>query len=160
VLSLERASGRQALLVNLVAPGTDLRGRIEGDNAWIYEFAARREATYDFYFWEVDGTGVVQFKGPSPPASLRFEFSDVAPVITVDSDAAVQLARTYGAEPYLQAHPDARPRAVAAKFVGGLPAWSVTFYVNPTTCQLGPIYIDARTGALLARDLWCLSLGR
>jgi hypothetical protein len=156
ILSLERASGRQTVLFNLVSNGSDLDGRIQGESTWSYEFAERRETTYTFYFWAVTEAGDVQFRGPALPV-LPFAFSDLGPVITIDSDAAVELARSYGAEPYVRAHSDARPRPLAARFVGGLPVWNVRFDAKSAPCELGPIYIDARTGDLLARDLWCLS---
>ncbi len=105
------------MLFNIVTNGSVLDGRVQGENPWTYEFAERQGVTYTFYIWEVWSSGEVRFSGPLLPV-LRWEFSDLAPTIALDSDSAVQLARSYGAERYLRSHPDARARPLSAMFLG------------------------------------------
>jgi hypothetical protein len=157
VRGFEEASGRRSLLVNITAFGILPSGApIADGGAWFYIFSDPRDLK--LYNWQVYSDGRVLLY-PDVPDIAHHVRAELFPETTIDSPRAWTLALSYGAKPYLDRYPNAHA-AMNCAFRAGIPTWQVRFFdefARPRPCELGPIYIDARTGELLSADLYCLT---
>lgn len=159
IRSLETASGRQTILVSLGGSGLDQDGRLLSGDGWQYVFAERAGNVVNLYEWTLRSTGALELTGPYSPFNNRVDFTEIGPVLAVDSDEAVRLGRRYGAQPFVDKYPNAHV-TMTCRFQGRLPTWEMKFWDHSPTgtrCELGPIYVNAQTGDLLARELSCLN---
>lgn len=156
IRSLERSSGRKSFLVEINAPSVTQEGVSTPGDGWQYTYAEVVGTHTDLYPWTVYSTGQIEFHGRQPNVS-RLEINDIEPLLVIDSDTAARLGREYGAQAYVDRYSQVRIH-MRVRLLGGLVVWEVSFFapVTQTRCEL-PIWLLAKTGELLARDLRCLS---
>jgi hypothetical protein len=155
IRSLERSSSRRSFLVEIGTPAATQEGVSAPGDGWEYTFAEIVGTRIDLYRWTVFSTGGVKFRGPEPNVS-RLEINDIEPLL-VDSNTAARLGREYGAQAYVDRYTQVRIH-MSIRLLRGLVVWELSFFapVSQTGCEL-PIWLLAKTGELLARDLRCLS---
>jgi hypothetical protein len=161
VRALEDASGRRSVLMRLAGPAEQDSGRIASGSHWGYVFADHDALTSQetrIRIWAVWSDGRVTFEESLNVGQTAV--AEIGPALQFDSPQVVRMAREYGAQPYLDRYPSAIA-GTGAEYLGGRVVWQVVFFgagVGRPPCELGPIYIDARTGELLHADLGCLKL--
>ena len=80
---------------------------------------------------------------------------NLAPHLVVDGPQIIKIALDSGAAAYTQRYPETQVRTVYS-FQAGEPVCELLFSDRSAHCDLGPIFIHARTGELLSRRLNCL----
>jgi hypothetical protein len=158
VLQLEKQARSTTVLASVFA-FAHLDGHVGADGGWDYTFIDVRPNLDQAYVWSVEGTGIVNVVGPVPPTA-HLDLVDLAPSLVLDSDRATSLARGYGADAYIAKHPNAIVQ-ITYRFLGGQPICHLHYLDNSSGrdgCEID-IYLHASSGALMARDLSCLSGG-
>ena len=159
VRGLERAAGREGMLVAFGGRATQ-QGTLHPDSAWHYTFADQTAGNnLKFHAWNIYPDGTVGYAGEVGDfLRPRYDVTELEPVLVVDSPEAVRLGRQYGAQPFVDRYPAATV-PMLCRFIGRVPTWEIYFAERPPAgprCSLGPIFINAQTGDLLARSLGCL----
>jgi hypothetical protein len=151
--TLERAQGRQTTRLVWVSTQVNLDGR---GGAWRYQFGEIVEGRASLYEWNVSTDGTVQHLGRVTEL-VRVEYGELRP-LTIDSPEMARLGLEYGGQRFIDRYPTVRTVvSVIYRHLGGKPVCNLVFRAEPDVECIVPIYIDAQTGALMARDLSCLS---
>ncbi len=156
IRSLEQASGRSTILIGLEGSGILQDGRVSEGSGWDYYFSETIGGIPRIYQWTVYETGAIRLLGPLAPIA-HWDFTEIGPVIRLDSDAAIAAGRRYGAQPFVDRYPGTLVRG-ALRFQGLVPTWELHFGELPPEgplCQI-VVFLDAQNGDSLAQDLSCL----
>ena len=101
--------------------------------------------------------------GPGMPASIvattLFVFTstrEIGPALVHDSPELARLARSHGAQPYVDRFPMALV-GVVYRYRFGTPEGYANFFDDVATSCHVEIYVNFETGGLLGRDLTCLN---
>jgi len=108
--------------------------------------------------WDILPDGTVEYAGEVGDfLRPRYDVTELEPVLVADSPEAARLGRQYGAQPFVDRYPTATVR-MSCRFIGRVPTWQIHSELPPVgpRCELGPIFINAQNGDLLARRLGCL----
>jgi len=155
IRQIETATGRRTILVWMSVAGADANGIVEPGNAWHYTFADRATERIAYYDWAVRDTGAIEPRDVFPLPGL--EITEIT-IVSIDSDQAARLARSYGGQTYFDRFSNAHIR-MAVRYIQGKLVWDLLLQGAPPVgpfCEV-PMTIDATTGQLLSRDLSCLN---
>jgi hypothetical protein len=155
IRDLESRERESTVLVSVGAP-SQLDGRVASGDGWAYSFLDTRPNLDEGWVWTVRSSGEISVVGPVPATQL-FDRVDIAPLLAVDSDEAISLARGYGAQAYLAKHPQALVQVAYRRLAGEVVCQLHFLDISPSRdgCEID-IYIHATAGTLMARDLSCL----
>lgn len=155
VRSLERASGRSTVLASLggIASPT---GLVSPGGSWTYVFAQLEANVMSAFGWIIRPDGRVEYRGLLPNTHRpSLDATEIGPRVLIDSPELIHLARSYGAERYLSTYPDTQAW-IEYRFLAREPVARIIFRSLTASCDFGPFYIHATTGALMASDLGCV----
>jgi hypothetical protein len=145
----EAATGRDSILVAL-GGASPITGTTCPDGVWWYRFAER--PYYRLTDWQIGCDG--QFVSLADrPDTLHLDMTEIAPVLNLDSDELIWIAREHGGETYLNRYPDARAGLVG-RFVGRRPTWELRFSTLQVPCGFSAL-IDGQTGEVLLTSQPC-----
>ena len=106
--------------------------------------------------WIIWPDGRVEYRGLMPNTHRPpLDATEIGPHVLIDSPEIIRLARSYGAERYVSTYPDALA-FMEYRFLAREPVARILFASLTAPCSLGPLYIHATTGALMASDLGCV----
>ena len=106
-------------------------------------FAAR--PNHRLYGWSVYCDGGITFHGEGSDA-LHYVMAELGPVLNLDSDELVRIARANGGQDYLDRHPESRVR-LGARFIGRRSIWEMEFVAAGSIGFFAAI--DGETGEVL-----------
>jgi hypothetical protein len=153
-LERQRFSDTRLVMINGVGIGLD--GRVREGNGWTYRYASGVGNDTLVHDWTARDTGEIEYRYDPRPATNDLDPTDIEPHLAVDSPRLVSLALGYGAQGYADRWPNTLVRLMKCSFMGRRPTWEIEFADRNAWCEL-PIYLQADTGGLLFRDLWCVT---
>lgn len=132
----------------------DLDGTCSEGDGVTYEFT--RVQTLQRFDWAVYCDGQIEAFGPLSPVG-PITLVDVGPMIKINSDEAIKLARKYGGQAFVKRYPDALA-GLRYSILDDYPVCTVRFFKIGVQCE--PKYwLHAGTGELLQKDDSCISPG-
>jgi hypothetical protein len=105
--------------------------------------------------WVVLADGTVEYDGEIGGLNVT-STSEIGPALLHDSPEIARLARSYGAQPYVDRFPSALV-GYTYRYRFGTPEGYAHFFADETTPCTVDIYLNFETGWLLGRDLTCLN---
>jgi len=151
IVSLERLQRQDTVLIIIAGDGVHLNGIITGGNVWSYHFAVLKNNVETDYVWYVWQDGKVELPHVGPPIKSNW-VKELAPLLKINSDEAIMLARKYGAKDYIKIHPHAQ---VKMEYIwkGNLAVITMWFSDPEQIGECEPEWwIRADTGDLLYTD--------
>ena len=147
---LEAATGRDSILVALGGAANPISGTPCPDASWWYRFAAG--PNYQLYEWTVYCDGRIEFQGQKSDA-LHYVMAEMGPILNLDSDDLIRIARASGGQNYLDRYPESRV-GLGARFIGRRPIWELQFFTFQVPCGFSAA-IDGQTGEVLMTSRPC-----
>jgi hypothetical protein len=153
VRRLEANFARDSSLVFMGGPATQ-DGKVAPGSRWRYQFGYVTDR-FRVVQWSVLPDGTIEYDGDTLGLSVTSD-RDIGPALVNDSPDLAQLARAYGAQPYVDRFPMALV-GMTYRYRFGTPEGDAQFFDDATTpCHVN-IYVNFETGGLLGRDLACLN---
>ncbi|OGF64140.1 MAG: hypothetical protein A2Y62_19820 [Candidatus Fischerbacteria bacterium RBG_13_37_8] len=106
VRSLEKKQRQNTLLIIISTAGANQEGSVIEGSAWSYFFGVLENNVERTFIWKVWADGIVEYVGLAP-YHRPYNIIELGPVLKINSDAAIKIARHYGAKEYFNKYPNA-----------------------------------------------------
>ena len=147
------AKQRPDTIFTLMGGFFDMDGTCSEGDGITYEFT--RVQTLERFHWVVYWDGHIESYGPLSPVG-PITIVDIGPMMKINSDEAIRLARKHGGEAFVKLYPDALA-SLDYLIMNDYPVCTVRFVkIGVSRCE--PKYwLHAGTGELLQKDDSCIS---
>ncbi len=141
-----------------ISGGVRPSGRLSQGSGWGYSFLQTTPQSRTVYFWSAYSDGRIESGGSGPPIGIVFPV-DIGPLLQIDSDRALEIARANGAQAHLDRFPDGiitmRYHHDGNRLLCAIELDGRRMDGAPCTSF---VFLDGSTGAVLRTDFTCLTL--